>query len=255
MSRNSLVIVGTGIHVGQITSESRDWLETADKVLYCVSDAATERLLLSMNASAASLYCYYGEGKRRIDTYNEMVSRTLDCLNEFETVAVAYYGHPGFFVYPSHRAISLAREAGHNAFMLSAVSSFDCLIADIGISVASGCQIFEATDLMLRQRRLDIGSHIIILQVASLGDSKYSFKGFDMRHFAGLVEFLRGTYPSDHIVKSYYAPQFPIAEARIDEIAIGDMSSETIKYISTLYIPPLRIPADASRSTARVRYG
>ena len=54
--------------------------------------------------------------------------------------------------------------------MLPAVSSFDCLISDLGIHLGEGCLIFEATDLMIRQRRIDVASHLIILQVAARGE-------------------------------------------------------------------------------------
>src|ERR1035441_7586081 len=110
MKAGTLVLVGTGIHVGHLTAEAREWIGIADKVLYCVSDAATERLILTLNVSAESMYCFYGEANGRSETYEQMVSRTLECLRTYETVVVAFYGHPGFFVYPSHRAIQLARE-------------------------------------------------------------------------------------------------------------------------------------------------
>jgi hypothetical protein len=44
--RGRLVVVGTGIAVGHVTAEARAWIEQANKVLYCVADAATERLVL-----------------------------------------------------------------------------------------------------------------------------------------------------------------------------------------------------------------
>lgn len=58
---STLAVVGTGINVGQLTAEAADWIRTADKLLYCVSDAATERMLLTLNQNSESLYGYYGE--------------------------------------------------------------------------------------------------------------------------------------------------------------------------------------------------
>ena len=141
-----LVVVGTGIHIGQLSAEARDWLQCADKVLYCVCDAASERVLLRLNETSESLHTHYADGKDRFDTYAEMTARILACLDLYDTVVVAFYGHPGFFVAPSRQAIRLARERGHEALMLPAVSSFDCLISDLGIDLGSGCQIFEATE-------------------------------------------------------------------------------------------------------------
>jgi len=236
----TLIVVGTGIHVGQLTIEAKEWLQHSDKVLYCVSDAASERLILQLNKNAESLYPFYGEGKRRSETYDQMVSRTMECLEQVDTLTVAYYGHPGFFVSPSHRSVKLARQRGHTALMLPSVSSFDCLIADLGVNVASGCQIYEATDLMIRERRLDVSSHVIILQVSSLGDFSYSFDGFDHRNLGSLREYLASYYSADFKVTVYYAAQFAISRPRIEEITIEALDIETIKSVATLYIPPLR---------------
>lgn len=237
---STLAVVGTGINVGQLTAEAADWIRTADKLLYCVSDAATERMLLTLNQNSESLYGYYGEGKQRAETYEQMVLRTLECLEQVDTLAVAYYGHPGFFVSPSHRAIRIARERGHEAFMLPSVSSFDCLLADLGLNVASGCQIFEATDLMIRERSIDVCSHVVVMQVSSLGDFGYSFAGFDHRNLASLREYLRKYYPDDFVVTAYYASQFSVAKPRVDQLKVAELTLENVKSIATLYVPPLR---------------
>lgn len=236
----TLVALGTGISVGHLTMEAKAWLENADKVLYCISDAASERLLQRLNSTAESLYSCYDEGRKRADTYEDMVARTLECLAQHETVVVAYYGHPGFFVYPSHRAIELARNAGHETIMLPGISSLDCMIADLGLNVASGLQVFEATDLMIRERSIDTGSHVMILQVCSVGDVWYSFDGFDHRHLGSLRDYLLQLYPPEFLVTGYFASQLPLAEPRISQIALDDLTLETIKAVSTLYIPPLR---------------
>jgi uncharacterized protein YabN with tetrapyrrole methylase and pyrophosphatase domain len=233
-----LIVVGTGIQIGQISIEAREWLECADKVLYCVSDAATERSIISLNTTSESLYCYYGEGKCRSDTYAEMTARILECLKCFPTVVVAFYGHPGFFVSPSHRAVKLARELGHDAEMLPAVSSFDCLISDLGVNIASGCQIFEATDLMIRNRKIDTSSHLIILQVSSLGDVAYSYNGFDHRFLNTLQDYLLSYYPVDFEITSYYAAQFSVSKPRIDVLRLNELTLDRVKSVSTLYVPP-----------------
>jgi hypothetical protein len=65
-STGRLVVLGTGIQVGHLTAETRDWIKQSEKVLYCVSDAATERLIQKLNHSAESLFVYYGNKKPRV---------------------------------------------------------------------------------------------------------------------------------------------------------------------------------------------
>jgi uncharacterized protein YabN with tetrapyrrole methylase and pyrophosphatase domain len=242
MSTGSLVIVGTGISVGHITAEARSWICSAEKVLYCVADAATERLILKLNPTAESLYVYYGEGKPRRETYQQMVDRTMQCVREGKQVCVAYYGHPGIFVAPSHKSIKAAREEGFSARMLPAVSSLDCLFCDLGIDPATGCQIFEATDLLLRRRNIDVFSHTIVWQIAATGDLGFSFKGYDGKNVPSLIEYLLGLYPSDHEVTIYEAAQYSVCEPIIQRVKLGKLISQRITGISTLYIPPRESP-------------
>ena len=57
-----------------------------------------------------------------------------------KVVVGVFYGHPGIFVAPSHRAISIARAEGYEAKMLPAVSAEDSLYADLGVDPSRcGC--------------------------------------------------------------------------------------------------------------------
>jgi precorrin-2 methylase len=241
MKKGSLLVVGTGIGVSHLTAETRAYLASADKLLYCVADAATERLLLKINPAAESLFTMYGEDKPRRDTYDEMTARILACVRLGMDVCVAFYGHPGFFVNPSHRAIKAARDEGFEARMLPGISSLDCLICDLGIDLAIGCQIFEATDLMLRQRSIDPHGHVIILQVAALGDLRYSFKGYDHRYLGTLADYLAASYPVDHEIVAYTASHFNVVEPIVERMTIGNLTKNSNKRISTLYVPQLTI--------------
>ena len=87
-----------------------------------------------------------------------------------------FYGHPGVFVSPSHRAIAIAREEGYKARMLPGVSAEDYLFADLGFDPAcEGCVTYEASDLLIRNRPLNPSSHNIIWQVGAIGISNMMF--------------------------------------------------------------------------------
>lgn len=238
MAKGSLTVVGTGIAAGHLTLETRSWITSAEKVLYCVADAATERLIRKLNQSAESLSVFYGEGKPRRETYRQMVARTMECVRVGQEVCAAYYGHPGIFVAPSHRSVALARKEGYPARMLPAVSSLDCLFCDLGIDPAVGCQMFEATDVLLRQRTLDVTSHTIIWQIAATGDLAFSLKGYDGRNVPQLAEYLLNVYPPDHEVTIYEAAQYPVCEPLILKVKLKDFKDQKFNGVSTLYIPP-----------------
>lgn len=81
-----------------------------------------------------------------------------------------FYGHPGVFVSPSHRAIAIARDEGFQAKMLPGVSAEDYMFADLGFDPAvPGCMSQEATGILVHNWKLDTSIHNIIWQVGSVG--------------------------------------------------------------------------------------
>jgi len=232
-----LFVIGTGIRLGQISLEAKALIERSEKVLYCVADAATEAYILSVNPDAESLYVFYGENKPRRETYDQMVSRIVECVRDGMRVCAVFYGHPGIFVSPSHEAIAIARSEGYQATMLPAVSALDCLFADLGVDPARGCQTFEATDLLLRKRSVDVFGPVIIWQIAATGDTGFSFKGYDCRNVPILTNYLIPYYGEDFEVIVYEAAQYAVCEPVIQKVRLGDLVTADITGVSTLYIP------------------
>jgi hypothetical protein len=89
-------------------------------------------------------------------------------------VCVVFYGHPGVFVQPAHEAIRVARLEGFTARMLPGISAEDCLFADIEVDPGVyACQSFEATDFLVRKRKFDPRSPLVLWQIGSIGDLYY----------------------------------------------------------------------------------
>ncbi|HET6411531.1 MAG TPA: SAM-dependent methyltransferase [Anaeromyxobacter sp.] len=239
--RGSLVVVGTGIRtVGHLTMEAVAWIRQADKVLYVVGDPVAESMLRELNpAGAESLTTLYAEGKPRIETYNEMIERTLVCVRAGLLTCMACYGHPGVFVYPSHESIRRARAEGYAARMLPGISSEDCLFADLGIDPGiSGCQSYEATDFLLNSRTWDPTSSLVLWQIGVVGDATFKAAGYDLSAMPLLVERLLSVYPPQHLMYLYEAAVFHGCEPIIRPIAASQLPSEPLSAGYTLYIPP-----------------
>jgi len=154
-----------------------------------------------------------------------------------------FYGHPGVFVNPAHRAISIAKSEGYKARMLPGVSAEDCLFADLGIDPANpGCSSYEATDYLLRTRPANIHSHFVLWQVGCVGITDFNFKGFDNSKFSVLVDRLEQEYGADHTVVHYIAAILPYEDPLIDKLTISQLREpdvqKRINGISTFYIPP-----------------
>lgn len=239
--KGSLVVVGTGIRtVGHLTMEAVAWIKQADKVLYVVGDPVAESMLKELNPSGAeSLTVMYAEGKQRIETYNQMVERTLECIRAGMLTCMACYGHPGVFVYPSHESIRRARAEGYSARMLPGISSEDCLFADLGVDPGiSGCQSYEATDFLLNGRVIDPSSSVVLWQIGVVGDATFKAAGYDLSAMPLLVERLLAIYPASHPMYLYEAAIFHGCDPIIRPITAVELLNGPLSAGNTLYIPP-----------------
>jgi uncharacterized protein YabN with tetrapyrrole methylase and pyrophosphatase domain len=167
-----------------------------------------------------------------------MTERILQCVRLGLRVSAIFYRHPGIFVYPSHESIRRARAEGYDAVMLPAVSSLDCLFADLGVDPVFGCQLIEATDLLIRHRHLDTAGCVIIWQAAAVGDAEFDFNGFDGRNIPLLREVLADAYGGDFECVIYEAAQFVVCKPKIKPILIADLTAAEFTGATTLFLPP-----------------
>ena len=241
--RGSLIVIGTGIRtVGQLTMEAIAWMKEADSLLYSVSDPVAETVIKQLNPkNAFSLSGYYEESKPRINTYNAMVEHILRTVRGGNKTVVAFYGHPGVFAYPSHESIRRARNEGYVAKMLPAVSSEDCLFADLGVDPAvGGCQSYEATDFLINSPIIDSSSQLILWQIGSLGDWTFQKIKYNTSAMPLLVERLVQFYPISHSITLYEAAVLPRTKPMISTIPLYALTSFPVSAGMTLYIPPAR---------------
>lgn len=250
LKRGSLVAVGTGIRmVGQLTMEALAEMRVADKLLYCVGDPIAEHIIKQLSSGGPeSLFHFYGVGKQRIETYEQMIQRMLECVRGGLKTCVVLYGHPGVFAYPAHEAIRRARAEGYEARMLPGISAEDCLFADVGVDPAmTGCQSYEATDFMVNERIIDTSASVILWQIGVVGDASYSAGAYDTSSMPLLVERLSRFYPLTHEAVIYEASTFPGCPPVIRGTPLYALPNSGVTAASTLYIPPTRTPTvDAS---------
>ena len=251
MPRGSLVVVGTGIRIGnQCTIEARHHIEAADVVFEVVGDQLAQEFLRSLNANVVSLQHLYGRDRARSDTYAAMVETIVAAVKDGKRVCAAFYGHPGVYVYPSHESIRRVREAGLEAEMLPAVSADACVFADLGFDPGwIGCQSFEATDFVVNARKFDPTAVLMLWQLAVVGDRTLRVFESDPRRIALLAEVLMEDYPPDHLVKVYCAATLPMGEAQVETLPLSRLAEAEITQESTLIVPPL---GEAKPSPARL---
>ena len=241
-TRGSLTIVGVGLAgPAHVTRETLGAIRAAQKHFVLVADLLTLEWLLELAPGAENLVDSYGVGKSRDDTYEEIVERLLAPVRQGRRVCAIFYGHPGVFANSPHEAVRRARSEGHDARMLPGISALDCLFADLGLDPGEvGCQEHEATDFLLRQRRFDPCSGLVLWQIGVVGVADFREEALWSREGLGiLAERLLETYPDEHEVIVYEATTLPVLPSRILRMPLVALATADVTAISTLYVPPL----------------
>jgi tetrapyrrole (corrin/porphyrin) methylase-like protein len=248
--RGSLLVVGTGITgIGQLTLEAVGAIDQAERLFYLMNDPIAEAWFRQRHPSAQTLSDLYGEGKDRSVSYAEMAARVIRSVRSGYRVCVAVYGHPGVFVQFTHLAIAALRREGYPARMLPGVSADGCLIADLGFNPGDhGIQSFEATDFLMRRRRFDPTSSLVLWQVGVLGEPDAAVRrGRQPERLRRLVSVLLRQYPERHRVVEYLSNTFPGDRPRIRRMTLKGLAKARLSPNSTLLVPPLEQRAVAER--------
>lgn len=223
----SLVVVGTGIAAGQMTSEARNAVASAEQVLHLAGDPLTERELERLNPAATSLAGEFANGSRQA-AYERVVGAVLAPARAGARVCAAFYGHPGVFVLPAGEAIRRAREEGIEAAMLPGISALDCLFADLGVDpAAAGLQLYEAGAFAARHPAVETAAGLVLWQIGVPGAA------------AAVAPVLAGLYPDGHEGVIYEASPYPGLRPRADRVALDRLAEARLTPRSTLYVPPV----------------
>ena len=248
--KGELIILGSGIETIGVSLGDKKLIEEADKVLFCVADPATVVWLKQLRPDALDLYVLYGEDKVRYITYMQMTEAQLYWVRQGLKVVVIFYGHPGIFVLSTHRAIKIARREGYKATMKAAVSALDSLCADLGVDPSHpGLQTFEATDCLMRRRRIDPSLHVVLWQVGLIGELGYRRQGYLNNNFSYFIHWLEEIYDPDFEITHYIGSRYPTIDPVIQTYplrALHDPEVQTsINGLSTFYLPPREVvPTD-----------
>ncbi len=243
MSRaGSLVCVGIGMTLGShLTPLARSHIERSDVVFAATSDGVIEMWLASLHPDVRSLQPLYREGKPRMETYRQMVEALMTEVRAGKRVCGAFYGHPGVFAWPPHKAIEIARLEGYSAHMEPGISAEDCLYADLGIDPGTvGCQHFEATQFMLYRRVVDPGGYLVLWQVGAAGDQSMSRFSTGPAYRQVLVDLLSRDYRLDHEIILYKVGTLPTRPARITRLPLRALRDVEVDMHMTVVIPPAR---------------
>ena len=232
-----LIVVGSGIKsIAHLTEETKRVVQNADKVLYLVNEESLKAWIAREAKEAESLESIYFNSDKRVDAYHNITTYIVNEYQKVKNLCVVFYGHPVVFAESALSAVKKIRAENGNAIILPAVSSMDCLFADLQIDPGDqGCFAIDATELLIYERRVDIYAHVILWQISNLGVHDIN----KTKKLNVLCDYLRGYYLEEQQVCIYEAAILPLQKPRIEWLKLPDLNQAEVNPISTLYIPPI----------------
>jgi precorrin-6B methylase 1 len=240
----SLVVVGLGIRVaGQLTAEARARIVSADRVVYVndpessLGDTEMAAAIRAIRSDIPNLE-RFDDGGAAADTQRAIEARIKQLIGlaqSGENVCIVTYGHPAVCYYLTLEAVRRARHTvGVAAAMLPAVSSLDCLFADLLVDPAAhGLQVFSALAFLTLQQKVDPSISLALLQPALMKNNDRM----------SLVEKLIEAYSEDHVCYLYRASTSTAESAPVsDEIKISALAGRVIEPGFILFVPATSLP-------------
>jgi precorrin-2 methylase len=249
-----IALVGLGVNgVHQLTREAEDALRRSAHVFMTDMATGVIKQVRAMGVDATNLYSKYVPGKHRIEIYREMASIVVSAALEQPPVTFATYGHPKFYCYPSALIQRAARLLDLRVAVLPGVSSLDTLMVDLELDPAmDGLQVYEATDLIVRNRPIQPDATCVILQAAIALDP-YNNPGHPSTDGLELLQrHVLQFYPASHRGVLLVSATHPLLEPMRVSFALGDLATAvaSASNVATLIIPPAQTRAVADQRLA-----
>lgn len=237
-----LAIIGSGIKtISHLTHEAKTYLSNSDKVLYLINEPVMQGWIECNTKNSESLDKIYFSFDKRLDAYSAIEKKLLNELSNFNSISLVIYGHPTVFASVGLNLLRSLNDSPWNIkhVVIPGISSLDCLFCDLRIDPGEfGVITVEATEMLLYQKAIDSGYHVILYQVGMLGNiGKPTYEVCKVK-LIYLVEYLLNFYKKDQKIILYEAAIYPGMRPLILESTIEKLPFQNFSPITTLYIPP-----------------
>jgi precorrin-6B methylase 1 len=234
-------IVGIGI-VGshQLTREAEEVIRHCKRTFVIDSGYGIMEYLERLSPEVTSLGTLYEPGRNRLPTYRRMAAAVVSVAVADPPVCLATYGHPWVYCYPTTLITRAAALLNLHVEVFPGISSFDTLLVDLGSDIAfNGVQMYEATDLVLRNRPIQSDVTCIVWQPTVFGDPTYPIEPYTAEQFKPLQDHLLRFYPGDHEAALVMTKTFPLMRSVVQRLRLSNVAAELehAPHVGTLYIP------------------
>jgi precorrin-2 methylase len=233
-----LYLVGLGIRFAEhLTTEARSVLERCRIVLHVDEN---HRGLKRFNERVVNLGRLYWTGDDRALVYARICQRVVKEMGRGPGVTLVTYGHPLLFDDVMHDLLRYCRRHRRSVRVVPGVSCLDTLAIDLGLDYGDGVQIYDSTDLVLNQHKLNPHIHTLLLQLAEYNFVRTSdaLDRAKPRRYGSLVNYLRRFYPASHRVFVVYSNDGKVGQRFC--VRLSDLDKHRMRMFpgTTLYVPP-----------------
>lgn len=238
-----IYIAGLGImSVRHITREAEEAIKVSKQVFFVDPGFGVEEFLQTLCSKTTNLLPHYRVGVDRKLTYKAMATQVIEAALEDSPVCFATYGHPQVYVYPTYLIKQAAALLDLNVHIIPGISAIDTILIDVGIDPGpQGLQMYEATDVLVRERPFQPDVPCLLWQVASLESALYSDQRGNSERFLRLEQYLLQIYPAEHPVTMVLSSTYPLLDPLKETFPLRELSSRLAQGLQsgTLYIPPI----------------
>ena len=237
---SDVTIVGLGMGPGQLTDEARRALSRCERVFYMDTGVATKRLIEDLGPPATPLYGSYRAEQGRLSSYQEMAVEVVHGALD-GPVGLAVHGHPLVFVYAPVLIRDMCELLGLSVRVLPGISSMACLFSELMLDPGvNGLLAYEATDLLLRRRRLLPDVPTLIWQVGNVETRLHTTRSSRPERLERLGRLLRRHYPPEHPVVSVYVGPHPLVPTETLRFPLSELEAHAgaLHRGVTLYLAP-----------------
>jgi uncharacterized protein YabN with tetrapyrrole methylase and pyrophosphatase domain len=255
---STLYIVGLGIKVpDHVTVAASKALARCERVYTIVQQqpALWMPVRPGANAEVINLMGRYVEGALRLENYQRVVKEILNGLEGARAVAYVTYGNPLSYDSVAQALVREVPQRNCGVEVIPGISSIDTILCDLGVDMAPGIQVYEASWLVAAEAPLNVSVAAILLQLGHFGTARAHYRERrGAETLAGLVAYLSRSYPLSHRVHLVQSSdgsegtlirQLPIAE--LAKVGNNDRAE-------SVYIPALTPPilgADAIQGVGK----
>lgn len=236
-------LIGLGMQTTrQLTHEAQEALDRSAQVFMLHSDPLVQRKLRARHPRLHDLGSLYVEGRSRLETYEAVAATVLEAATVSPPVSLAVYGHPLMFVRPTRIIIDSAAGRGLRVRTLPGISALDILLVDLHLDPATdGLLMYEATDVLLRERQLLPYTPCLLWQIGTIGTTVYRGAHLEVREgLTRLAAYLTRFYSPNHDLTVARSATLPVARARLLATTIEGLPelADVVDGADTLYLPP-----------------